>query len=71
MKRSDRRIITTHVGSQPRPDDLMALYKENASDESLQPQLRSAVSDIVRRNWRTLQTLAEGARLATKQLWSS
>jgi 5-methyltetrahydropteroyltriglutamate--homocysteine methyltransferase len=27
----------------------MALYRENASDESLQPQLRSAVSDIVRR----------------------
>jgi len=49
MKRSDQRIITTHVGSLPRPDDLMALYKENASDESLQPQLRSAVSDIVRR----------------------
>ena len=49
MKRSDQRIITTHVGSLPRPDDLMALYRENATDESLQPQLRSAVSDIVRR----------------------
>ena len=49
MKRSDQRIITTHVGSLPRPDDLMALYQENASDESLQPQLRSAVNDIVRR----------------------
>ena len=49
MKRSDQRIITTHVGSLPRPDDLMALYRENASDESLQPQLRSAVNDIVRR----------------------
>jgi 5-methyltetrahydropteroyltriglutamate--homocysteine methyltransferase len=49
VKRSDQRIITTHVGSLPRPDDLMALYRENASDESLQPQLCSAVSDIVRR----------------------
>ena len=49
MRRSDQRIITTHVGSLPRPDDLMALYRENASDEILQPQLRSAVSDIVRR----------------------
>ena len=49
MKRSDQRIITTHVGSLPRPDALMALYRENATDESLQPQLRSAVSDIVRR----------------------
>jgi 5-methyltetrahydropteroyltriglutamate--homocysteine methyltransferase len=49
VKRSDQRIITTHVGSLPRPDGLMALYRENASDESLQPPLRSAVSDIVRR----------------------
>jgi 5-methyltetrahydropteroyltriglutamate--homocysteine methyltransferase len=49
VKRSDLRIITTHVGSLPRPDDLMALYQENASDESLQPQLCSAVNDIVRR----------------------
>jgi len=49
VKRSDQRIITTHVGSLPRPDGLMALYRENASDESLQPQLRSAVNDIVRR----------------------
>ena len=49
MKRSDRRILTTHVGSLPRPDDLMALYAANASDENLQPRLRAAVGDIVRR----------------------
>jgi methionine synthase II (cobalamin-independent) len=49
VRRSDQRIITTHVGSLPRPDDLMARYREHASDEILQPQLRSAVSDIVRR----------------------
>jgi 5-methyltetrahydropteroyltriglutamate--homocysteine methyltransferase len=48
MKRSTHRILTTHVGSLPRPDDLMALYAANASDEKLQPQLRVAVGDIVR-----------------------
>jgi 5-methyltetrahydropteroyltriglutamate--homocysteine methyltransferase len=49
MKRSTSRILTTHVGSLPRPDDLMALYAANAPDDKLQPRLRAAVSDIVRR----------------------
>src|ERR1700730_2503740 len=48
MKRSTHRILTTHVGSLPRPDDLMALYAANASDEKLQPRLRVAAGDIVR-----------------------
>ena len=48
MKRSDRRILTTHVGSLPRPDELMALYAANAPDEKLRPRLRTAVGDIVR-----------------------
>ena len=48
MKRSDQRILTTHVGSLPRPDDLMTLYAANTPDEQLQPRLRAAVGDIVR-----------------------
>ena len=48
MKRSTQRILTTHVGSLTRPDDLMALYAANAPDEKLQPRLRTAVGDIVR-----------------------
>ena len=48
MKRSVDRILTTHVGSLPRPDELMALYAANASDDTLQPRLRAAVGDIVR-----------------------
>ena len=48
MKRSVGRILTTHVGSLPRPADLMALYAANASDDKLQPRLRAAVGDIVR-----------------------
>jgi 5-methyltetrahydropteroyltriglutamate--homocysteine methyltransferase len=53
MKRSTDRILTTHVGSLPRPDDLMALYAANAPDEKLQTRLRAAVGDIVRRQAET------------------
>lgn len=48
MKRSAERILTTHVGSLPRPEDLMALYASNAPDDKLQPRLRGAIGDIVR-----------------------
>jgi 5-methyltetrahydropteroyltriglutamate--homocysteine methyltransferase len=53
MKHSTDRILTTHVGSLPRPDDLMELYRDNAPDEKLQPRLRAAVGDIVRRQVQT------------------
>jgi 5-methyltetrahydropteroyltriglutamate--homocysteine methyltransferase len=53
MKRSAGRILTTHVGSLPRPDVLMALYRDNTPDGTLQPRLRSAVGDIVRRQAET------------------
>jgi len=49
VKRSVERILTTHVGSLTRPDDLMALYAANAPDEKLEPRLRAAVGEIVRR----------------------
>jgi 5-methyltetrahydropteroyltriglutamate--homocysteine methyltransferase len=49
MKRSTNRILTTHVGSLPRPDDLMALYRDDAPDATLQPRLRAAIGDVVRR----------------------
>jgi 5-methyltetrahydropteroyltriglutamate--homocysteine methyltransferase len=48
MNRSTQHILTTHVGSLPRPDDLMALYAANAPDETLQPRLAAAVGDVVR-----------------------
>jgi 5-methyltetrahydropteroyltriglutamate--homocysteine methyltransferase len=48
VKRSDQRIITSHVGSLPRPDDLMALYAADAPEEKLKPRLHAAVGDIVR-----------------------
>ncbi|MGH7032410.1 MAG: cobalamin-independent methionine synthase II family protein, partial [Stellaceae bacterium] len=49
MKTSANRILTTHVGSLPRPDDLMALYRENAADAVLLPRLKAAVGEIVTR----------------------
>jgi 5-methyltetrahydropteroyltriglutamate--homocysteine methyltransferase len=48
MKRSTNRILTTHVGSLPRPADLIALYRDFAPPETLEPRLASAVSDVVR-----------------------
>jgi 5-methyltetrahydropteroyltriglutamate--homocysteine methyltransferase len=53
MKRSTGRILTTHVGSLPRPADLMALYAGDAPDDKLQPRLRAAVGNIVRRQAET------------------
>jgi 5-methyltetrahydropteroyltriglutamate--homocysteine methyltransferase len=47
MKRSDSRIVTTHVGSLPRPNDLIELYGSDAPDEKLLPRLKSAVAEVV------------------------
>src|SRR5215470_10208860 len=52
MKRSTERILTTHVGSLPRPADLRAMWATKtatAEDEvALQTRLRSAIGEIVR-----------------------
>jgi len=48
MKRSSHRILTTHVGSLPRPGDLMELYQAQAPAEKLEPRLVSAVAEVVR-----------------------
>jgi 5-methyltetrahydropteroyltriglutamate--homocysteine methyltransferase len=48
VQRSDERILTTHVGSLPRPDDLVALYRDDAPESKLLPRLKSAVADVVR-----------------------
>ena len=51
MKRSTDRILTTHVGSLPRPADLRAMWANKtgtAEDEAaLQTRLRSAVGEVV------------------------
>jgi len=49
VKRSINRILTTHAGSLPRPEDLMELYRQDAPDLKLLPRLQSAIADVVRR----------------------
>ncbi len=53
MKRSTDRILTTHTGSLPRPDDLLEMIdarEQGASydERALQDRVRTAVADIVR-----------------------
>ncbi len=47
MKRSTNRILTTHVGSLPRPDDLLQLAK--APQDGYESRLRAVVAEVVRR----------------------
>ena len=49
MKRSIGRILTTHAGSLPRPNDLMELYVNDAPDGTLSPRLKSAIAEVVRK----------------------
>jgi 5-methyltetrahydropteroyltriglutamate--homocysteine methyltransferase len=52
MKRSSQRILTTHTGSLPRPDDLMALLRAKEAGEAydaaaLASQIKSSVAEAV------------------------
>jgi 5-methyltetrahydropteroyltriglutamate--homocysteine methyltransferase len=54
MKRSVNRILTTHVGSLPRPDDLRALILRKQQGEAVDEaafaaRVKSAVAEVVRR----------------------
>ena len=49
MKRSTDRILTTHVGSLPRPADLMAMYRDQAPAGELEARLTGAVAEVARR----------------------
>jgi 5-methyltetrahydropteroyltriglutamate--homocysteine methyltransferase len=48
VKHSTDRILTTHVGSLPRPKDLIELYRKNAPDAVLLPRVKSAVAEVVK-----------------------
>jgi 5-methyltetrahydropteroyltriglutamate--homocysteine methyltransferase len=52
MRASRDRIITTHVGSLPRPDDLISLNRANAAGETVDPAVllaarAAAVAEVV------------------------
>jgi 5-methyltetrahydropteroyltriglutamate--homocysteine methyltransferase len=54
MKRSTDRILTTHVGSLPRPDDLRALIQKKQQGEAIDEaafaaRVKTAVAETVRR----------------------
>jgi methionine synthase II (cobalamin-independent) len=54
MKHSRDHILTTHAGSLPRPDELIAANRARDTGEAVdeahfQAQLRSSVADVVRR----------------------
>jgi 5-methyltetrahydropteroyltriglutamate--homocysteine methyltransferase len=54
MKASSDRILTSHAGSLPRPDELIEAYRTIetgavADDRNLSEKLRTAVDDVVRR----------------------
>ena len=47
MHRSEQRILTTHAGSLPRPDDLIELHRQEAPADAIATRLTSAVDAIV------------------------
>ncbi len=47
MKRSTSRILTTHVGSLPRPADLLEMGDGRSDPKTYEQRLRSAVAEIV------------------------
>jgi 5-methyltetrahydropteroyltriglutamate--homocysteine methyltransferase len=58
MKRSSERILTTHTGSLPRPDDLLAMLQKSESGEGFDAarfasRVTSAVAEIVRKQTET------------------
>ncbi len=56
MRRSTDRILTTHVGSLPRPPDLREMWSRpttGSAEAALQARLRSAVGEVVLAQMRT------------------
>ena len=47
MKRSNNRILTTHVGSLPRPADLLEMGSGQSDPKAYEQRLRAAVAEIV------------------------
>ena len=62
MKRSGRRILTTHAGSLPRPTDLLELMQRAPRDEhAWQARVHAAVVEAVRRQGETgLDVVTDG-----------
>ena len=48
MKRSTDRVLTTHAGSLPRPDDVLDMLRSGQKGEPFEARVREAVAEIVR-----------------------
>jgi len=48
MKRSTDRVLTTHAGSLPRPDDVLAMLSAGEKGERFEARVRAAVAEIVK-----------------------
>ena len=67
MKHSGDRILTTHVGSLPRPADLHAMsvarrQGQKIDDVAFNARVRKAVSDVVRKQVDLVSTSSMTAR---------
>src|SRR6185312_1606263 len=66
LQHSTDRILTTHVGSMPRPADLLDMMKarlagQPVDEQGYQDRVRSAVADCVRRQAETgIDILTDG-----------
>src|SRR5712671_3944984 len=66
MKRSTDRILTTHVGSLPRPDDLRALIQKKQQGEGIDEaafaaRVKTAIAETVHRQAETgIDVVADG-----------
>ena len=54
MKRSEHRILTSHAGSLPRPDDLNQMNRDKMSGKSIDEaarmsRIKAAVPEVVRK----------------------
>ena len=75
MKRSADRILTTHVGSLPRPPDLLAMNDAKANGRAVDPaawsaRVKSAIAEVVRLQREAGVDIVNDGELS-KSSWSS
>ena len=75
MKRSSDRILTTHVGSLPRPADLLEMNDAKANGRSVDPaawmaRVKASILDVVRRQRECGVDIVNDGELS-KSSWSS
>ena len=49
MQRSSHRILTTHYGSLPRPEDLIEMYHDGCEPDVIGPRVHQAVAEVVQK----------------------